>query len=289
MPLVKGNIDMSAQRMTPREISPLRDTDLFSALELSSVPFAVRYLAALAMTAIATFMAIAIDSRVMIPNLSLIFVVPVVVAAVIFGLGPSLFSAVLGALAYNFFLTEPRYTFIVDDPANIWAIALLFVVGCIASAVASTARHKADDVALLRRQATALQSYSRDTLAADSTRAIVSNAASALEALFQVPVVVMTMSEAAADLIEKRGKFELLEIELEALRSTLATGEAIPAGMYPFAASRFDFWPVATSAGQQAAIGLAFDPGERPFAPGTLVDVVGSILALALDRQHLKA
>ena len=123
-----------------------------------------------------------------IPNLSLVFVIPVVVAAVTFGLGSSLFSAILGALAYNFFLTEPRYTLMVDDPANIWAIALLFVVGCIASAVASTARRRADDVALLQRQATALQIYSRDTLAADNTRAIIFDTASALEALFQVPL-----------------------------------------------------------------------------------------------------
>ena len=186
----------------------------------------------------ATAVAVAIESTVTIPNLSLVFVIPVVVAAVTFGLGSSLFSAILGALAYNFFLTEPRYTLMVDDPANIWAIALLFAVGCIASAVASTARRKADDVALLKRQASALQIYSRDTLAADNTRAIIVNTASALEALFQVPVVVMIMSEAAVDLIEKRGKFELLDVELQAGRSSLATGKLVPARVYPFDTSR---------------------------------------------------
>jgi len=38
---------------------------------------------------------------VAVPNLSLIFVVPVVVSGVSLGLGPSLFSAVLGALAFD--------------------------------------------------------------------------------------------------------------------------------------------------------------------------------------------
>ena len=138
----------------------------------------------------------------------------------------------------------------VDDPANIWAIGLLFVVGCIASAVASTARRKADDVALLQGQATALQIYSRDALAADNIRAIVFDTASALEALFRVPVAVMILSEGAVDLIEKRGKFELLDVEFEAGRSTLTTGKVVPAAVYPFDTSRFDFWPVATSTGQ---------------------------------------
>jgi hypothetical protein len=134
----------------------------------------VRYLASIVMTAIATVMAVGVDSKVTIPNLSLVFVVPVIIAGVSLGLGPSLCSAILGALAFNFFLTEPRYSLAVDDPANVWAIGLLFVVGLIVSSVAFTSRHRATEVALLRRQATVLQGYSRDVVAADSTNAIVS-------------------------------------------------------------------------------------------------------------------
>ena len=179
---------MSAERKTSQsDIRPLADTDPFPGLELFKAPLVVRYLASLMMTAIATAVAISIDSWVTIPNLSLVFVIPVLVSAVIFGLGSSLFSAILGAFAYNFFLTEPRYTLLVDDPANIW-IGLLFVVGCIASAVASTARRRADDVALVRRQTTSLQVYSRDALAANNTRATIFSTASALEALFRSPL-----------------------------------------------------------------------------------------------------
>jgi two-component system sensor histidine kinase KdpD len=280
---------MSAQKTTSRGgITPLRDIDPYSAFELIKAPFAVRYLAAFMMTAVAAAVAVGVDSTVTIPNLSLVFVIPVVIAAVIFGLGSSLFSAILGALAYNFFLTEPRYTLIVDDPANIWAIGLLFVVGCTVSAVASTARHRTDDAVLLERQAKTLQTYSRDILAADNPRAIASTSSNALEVLFKVPVVVMIMSPPVVDLVEKRGKFELFDVEVEAGRASLTDGTVIPARVYPFDASRFDFWPVTTSTGQRAVIGLAFDPGERPSTVGTLVEIIGSLLALALDRQHLK-
>src|SRR6267143_5670913 len=67
---------------------------------------AMRYLASFAMTAAATVVAIGVDTSVTIPNLSLVFVVPVIVAGISLGLGPSLCSAILGALAFNFFLTE---------------------------------------------------------------------------------------------------------------------------------------------------------------------------------------
>lgn len=279
---------MSAQRTgSPDEIAPLAGSDPFPGLQLSKAPLAAQYFSALAMTAAAALVAVAVDSQVTIPNLSLVFVIPVIVAAVAFGLGSSLFAAVLGALAYNFFLTEPRYTLVVDDPANIWAIGLLFVVGCIASAVASTARRRADDAAHARRQVVDLRSYSRNVLAANDARALAASAATTLEALFGVPAVVILMSGAEAEIVEKRGGIELLEAEIEAARSSLASG-TVRAGVYPFDTSRFDFWPVATSAGPQVVIGLAFDPQERPPLPGTLVETVAGMLALALERQQLR-
>ncbi|MFB9979262.1 DUF4118 domain-containing protein [Mesorhizobium kowhaii] len=270
------------------DIALLPDANPLLGSALWEVAATVRYLASFAMTAVAAVVAVGVDSRVAIPNISLVFVVPVIVAAISLGLGPSLCSAILGALAYNFFLTEPRYTLIVDDPANVWAIGLLFVVGLIVSAVAFTSRRRATDAALLRRQATVLQGYSRDVVAADNTKAIVSITAQALAALFQVPVVVILVVEGKDASVERVGDIEPQEAEIEAVRSSLATGLFSPAGVYPALASRFDFWPVATAEGQGAAIGLAFDPDERPSAPATLVDIVGRFLALALDRQHFR-
>ena len=52
---------------------------------------------------------------------------------------------------------------------------------------------------------------------------------------------------------------------------------------YPNLTSRFDFWPVET-----AVIGIAFDPDERPSAPDALVNIVVRVLALVLDRQHVR-
>ena len=266
--------------------TPMPDADPLLGSVASKV---MRYLASFAMTALATVVAVAGDNTVTIPNLSLVFVVPVIIAGVSLGLGPSLCSAILGALAFNFFLTEPRYTFVVDDPANIWAIGLLFVVGVIVSGVAFTSHRRATEAALLRRQTIVLQGYSRDLVAADNTKAIVSITSQALAALFQVPVVVMLVSEDIVVSLGRVGDIEPRNVELEAARSSLATGTVVRAGVYPNLGSRFDFWPVTTAEGQNAIIGLAFDLDERPSTPDTLVDIVRSILALVLDRQHLRA
>ena len=270
----------------PRQvITPMPDADPLLGPTASLV---VRYLASIAMTAVATAVAVGVDSKLTIPNLSLVFVVPVIIAGVSFGLGPSLCSAILGALAFNFFLTEPRYSLAVDDPANVWAIGLLVVVELIVSGVAFTSHRRATEAALLRRQATVLQGYSRDLVAADNTKAIVSITSQALAALFQVPVVVMLVTEGTVVSLEKVGDVEPQMAELEAARTSLATGTIVRGGIYPDLASRFDFWPVKTAEGQNAVIGLAFDPDERPSAPDALVDIVGSFLALVLYRQHVR-
>jgi K+-sensing histidine kinase KdpD len=267
----------------PQDSGPMPDAD---PLPGSAAAEALRYLGSFAMTAVATVVAVGVDRAVTIPNLSLVFVVPVVIAGVSLGLGPSLFSAILGALAFNFFLTEPRYTLNVDDAANVWAIALLFIVGLIVSGVAFTSHRRASEAALLRRQAVVLQGYCRDVVAADNTKAIVSITAKALAALFQVPAVVMLVAEGKMVVLERAGGAEPNETELAAARSSLATGTAVRGGVYPDLASRFDFWPVQTAESQKAVIGLAFDPDERPSPPDALVGLVATVLALVLDRQH---
>jgi K+-sensing histidine kinase KdpD len=267
------------------DITPTPDTYAGLSSELSDAPSIVGYLVSLMMIAIATVMAVGVDSEVKIPNLSLIYVVPVIAAAVAFGLGPSLFSAVLGALAYNFFLTEPRYSLAVDDVANIWAIGLLFLVGLIVSAVAFTSHRRATEAVLLRKQTLVLQSYSRDIVAADDAKTIISITSQTLAALFKVPVMVILITAGKVVSLERVGNLEAQDADLEAARSSLTAATSVRAGIYPNLASRYDFWPVTTTVGPSAVIGLAFDPDERPATPGVLVDVVANVLALALDRR----
>ena len=81
-----------------RDTTLLPDADPLLDSAPSEAPVAVRYLASFGMTAFATVVAVGVDSQVTIPNISLIFVVPVIIAAISLGLGASLCSAILGAL-----------------------------------------------------------------------------------------------------------------------------------------------------------------------------------------------
>ncbi len=73
-------------------------------------------------------------------SLSLFFVVPIVVAAMLYGLGPSLGASVLSVAAINFLFVEPRFTLAVTRPQDLAALLLFVAVGLLVSLVAERAR-----------------------------------------------------------------------------------------------------------------------------------------------------
>lgn len=249
----------------------------------------MQYGAALILIVFASAIAVGVDSRIAIPNVSLVYVIPVVIAGAAFGVGPSLFAAVLGALSYNFFLTEPRYSLSVDDPANIWAIVLLFLVGLIVSGIAFVSHRKASEAAELRRHAEILQHFSSDITGADSLKAMTSLSAGALSALFGAPVAIMVLRDGGLDLVEQTGALDIGRAEYDAAAAALSAQGAVRGGVYPDDQSRLDFWPVRVANRSVAVIGIALPSDERPPLPDQSVDVVRNLLALAIDRSSHKA
>ncbi|OYU88461.1 MAG: hypothetical protein CFE29_19370 [Bradyrhizobiaceae bacterium PARB1] len=244
----------------------------------------MQYGAAFILIIFASAIAVGVDSRIAIPNVSLVYVIPVVIAGAAFGVGPSLFAAVLGALSYNFFLTEPRYSLSVDDPANIWAIALLFLVGLIVSGIAFVSNRKASEAAELRRHAEILQRFSSDIAVADSIKAMTSLSAGALSALFGAPVAIMMLREGGLEMVEQTGVIDIGKAESDAATAALSAQGVVRGGVYPDDQSRLDFWPVRIADRSVAVIGMALPSDERPPLPDLSVDVVRNLLALAIDR-----
>src|SRR5262249_14897477 len=81
--------------------------------------------------------------------------------AVRFGLWPSLFASVASMLCYNFFFTEPYYTFRISDPRDVIAVVFFTVVAIVVSNVASRARILAVTAMVRARTTEALYAFSR--------------------------------------------------------------------------------------------------------------------------------
>ncbi|MFI4965661.1 MAG: DUF4118 domain-containing protein [Caulobacterales bacterium] len=252
---------------------------------------AAAYALSLLMVAAATLAAVLVDQVQRVPNLSLIFVLPVVIAAVSFGWGPALAAAVAAVLAFNFFLIAPLYSLNVADPANLWALVLLLITAAIVSAVAAQSRRRAMEAWTAADQATALQALARSLVAATGGTGAATVSAEALARLFQAPAVVLLHGAAGLDAVSQAGGGTLSAADREAAGWALAARMPTRGGAYPVEAAAYDFWPVVTPQRQQAVIGVAISLGEagRPENPERLVEIVSGYLAVALDREAYAA
>src|SRR5260370_1481164 len=83
-------------------------------------PFRVEpYLGSAAVVAAALGIGLLLKQFIAIQSISLVFLTAVLASAIAWGLWPSLFAAIAGVLAYNFFFIPPLYTFTVADPENV--------------------------------------------------------------------------------------------------------------------------------------------------------------------------
>jgi hypothetical protein len=86
----------------------------------------------------------------------------------------------------------------------------------------------------------------------------------------------MLVAEGRVVSLERAGDVELQQTEVEAARSSLATGAVVRGDVYPNLASCFDFWPLKTSGAQNV--------DERSSEPDALVNIVATVLAPVINR-----
>ncbi|MDB5428080.1 MAG: hypothetical protein JWR43_2055 [Phenylobacterium sp.] len=252
--------------------------------ELSrQLPLAARYGASLLFVVLATGLAFIVEHLISAPNLTLIFVLPVVAAATFFGWGPSLAAVVAGVLAFDFFFTKPFNSFRIASPSDLWAAGLLLVIAAAVSTLAAESRRRALEAREAAEQAQALQTLAHVVIQARPQSEILEAAASALNRIFHAPSVIFMGEAGAVRPVASAGGPKITSAEEEAANGALETRLPVRAETYPFDQSQFDFWPVATPKAFSCVIGVDFTRSGRgrPAAPERFVEIVGAYLATA--------
>jgi two-component system sensor histidine kinase KdpD len=98
----------------------------------------------MSLTAVATLLLWALRSELTPANISLIYLLTVLVVAVLQGTGPSLLVSLISFLCFNFFLVKPLYTFHVADPRELIDLLVFFACASLTGQLASYARIQAE-------------------------------------------------------------------------------------------------------------------------------------------------
>lgn len=248
---------------------------------------AIQYATTLLMVAVATLLAFVVDHIIAAPNLTLIFVLPVVVAATFFEWGPALVAAIGGVLAFDFFFTQPYYSLRISSPSDLWAAALLLVIAAIVSTVAAESRRRAIEARRAAERAAALQTLAHAVIEGRPGSEVISAAASALHRIFKAPAVVFVNRSGVLSPEATAGGPELTQAVMNAANGAMANEVRARGETYPYDLSPFDLWPIKTPGGSRLVLGVDFSRGAdgRPKAPEQLVDVVAGYLAAALPGR----
>jgi two-component system sensor histidine kinase KdpD len=241
---------------------------------------------ALAMVAGATLLSFVVKNVIAAPNLTLIYVLPVVAAGVAFGWGPSLVAVIGGVLAWDFFFTEPYFSFTIYRPADIWAAVMLLVVAGIVTTVAAQSRRRAIEARRAAERAEALQDLARVVLRGQPRTEVLGAAAAALYEIFQAPAVIFLEELGSFRRAASAGRPEITPADEEAARGALSARLHTRPETYPYDRAEFEFWPVETPSACRCVIGVDFarTQGERPDKPERFIDVISAYLAVALER-----
>jgi two-component system sensor histidine kinase KdpD len=274
---------MSDSSLLDAGVEPFAIGDISTAWAeaLRTSPWFVQYAASLILVALAVAAGFGLERAIPPANLTLVFVLPVVVAATIFGWGPSLAAVAAGVLAFDFFFTEPYFQFTIASPTDLWAAILLLVVAALVSGVSAEMRRREVAAQRSARQAGALQALAHVVIEGRPHPEIVQAAANALHQIFGGPATIFEESNAGVDLVARAGRASVTPADEEAAVGVVALQLPSRGRAYPFEDARFDFWPIRMPSRGTFVIGVDFSKATegRPPSPERFVEVVSGYLA----------
>jgi two-component system sensor histidine kinase KdpD len=280
-------IEVAPSGDTPAPSSP---TDWLLNVPLTPGP----YLEGALTTALATALGKAIDASITVPNVSLVFVVPVLVAAARHGLVPSLWVAGLSVLAFNFFFLPPLYEFTIADPANAVALVLFMFVAIAASALAARTRSQTEAARREARTTAELYAFSRKIAGVIELYDLLWIVVTHLARLLNAEVVILMPEKDPGDgKLAPRAAFppdsEFSDADLAAARWSWDADHPTGRGTDTLPGGRWLFVPISTSRAGVGVIGvLPLKAGhELSASERRLLEAVGNQAAVAIERLTL--
>jgi K+-sensing histidine kinase KdpD/DNA-binding winged helix-turn-helix (wHTH) protein len=249
------------------------------------------FAAALLMIASATLLGLLIAPRWGNAAVVLLYLPPVLAAAIYSGLWPSLVAALASTLAYNFYFTAPYRTFVIHSPADVVTVIVLLLVALVTSHLASSLRDQARLAAAHAARNATIAGLARRLLASADEHEIADVAVRELSRLFDCNSVLVTGPDDPRVVASAPGQAALAPSDFAAAAHTLTTGEPTGRGVRRGNLADWQFRIVASDQAPIAAIGMARDDGAAP-VDESQVPLLGNLLdqvALALERARLQS
>ncbi len=247
------------------------------------------HLGALAAVAVAGGLAELLDRYAESANLAMVFMLSVLVSGLAFGLWPAVTAAAAAALVYNFFFLEPRLSFYIGHPADVFTFAVFFAVAMATGWL--TGRVRDQSLAVSRRAsgiAAVLSATRRLSSAARAEEAATALAEQLAAATSAAAVVLTPADEDIAVAAASPPSPVLSAADMAAARWAWEKGEPAGAGTGTLPNAAWTFRPLQGVKSRSGVVGVepkavATEDGER------FVSALLDQGAVALERAEFAA
>ena len=250
---------------------------------LSSVAISITVLAGMALRAV---------SNQALASIGMLFLVPVMISAVSFGLRAALFTAFFSLLAYNFFFLPPLYTLTIADPNNWLSFGVLLFVAVFTGNLAARVRAQADLAARRAGIAGELFKFTGKMAGIAGLDDILWAASYQIASMLKTNVVIL-LPDRKTRRLEIRGAFppddELSADDVAAATWCWERSQAAGRNAETLPGAKRLFLPMRTGSGTVGVIGLQRESDRDLFTPEErrLLDSLNDQTALAVERAEL--
>jgi len=248
------------------------------------------YAAALLLVAVSTVIGLVIEARWGNSPVDMLYLLPVLVAAIYAGTGPGLVAAATSALAFNYYFTAPYHTFMIHSPADIVTVVMLFVVAAVCSQLAASVRRQAQLASSHAARNATIASFARRLLAALDIGEVAQVGVDELAQIFGCQVAILSGPDDTTLLASLPADITPSPSDLAAAAFTLQSGESSGRGQKRAPQADWQFHPVASGDEVLATVGLAREDGMPPISDDRML-LFGNLLnqlALAFARARLE-
>lgn len=248
------------------------------------------YVEALLLVAVSTAVGMLIAARWGTAAVDLVYLPAVLATAIFCGRGPALASAILSALAYNYFFTAPYHTFRVHSAADIVTVAILFAVALVTSHLAGSLKAQAQLAKAHAARNSTIAGFARRLLSCTTEQDIAAAGVQELAGLFQCNAVLLTGQPEPYIVAAEPSAAALTPGDVAAAATVMATGEPTGRGYSRVTTVEWQFHPIRSETTTLAIIGLARDDGSIAVDPDRmpLLQSLLDQMALALERTRLE-